>query len=166
MARAQDRPIRILLVDDETDLVDFLAHRLLKQGFTVAAANSGHEALRSIGGQTFDVAILDLKMPHMDGIELLEKIRDIQPSLEAIVLTGHGSTDSALAAGRLMAFRYLLKPYDYEELLVQIQEARERREQCQQEAYDAEMEQAMSPGHTSQEILARGEELRRKYERD
>ncbi len=166
MVRAQNKPIRILLVDDEADLVEFLSHRLLKYGFTVTAANSGPEALEAVGGQIFDVAILDLKMPHMDGIELLERIREVQPFLEAIMLTGHGTTDSALAAGRLMAFRYLIKPYDFDDLLARIKEAHAHRDQCLEEAYNAEMKEAMSLGHSSQDILARGEELRRKYERD
>ncbi|MBC8425728.1 response regulator [bacterium] len=166
MTRAQDRPIRILLVDDEADLVDFLAHRLLKQGYTVSAANRGAEALVAVERQLFDVAILDLKMPQMDGIELLEKIHELQPFLEAIMLTGHGDTDSALEAGRLHAFRYLTKPYDYVDLLARIREAHAHRERRLEEAYTAELEQAMSPGHSSHEILVRGEELRRKYERD
>jgi len=166
MSKAQNRPTRILLVDDEEDLVDFLAHRLLKQGYTVTAANSGVEALEAVGSQTFDVAVLDLKMPRMDGIELLERIRDIQPFLEAIMLTGHGSTDSALAAGRLRAFRYLTKPYEYEQLVERIREARAHRERCLEAAFEQEMEGAMAPGHSSQDILARCEELRRKYERD
>jgi DNA-binding NtrC family response regulator len=166
MTRAQDRPIRILLVDDEQDLVEFLAHRLLKQGFTVTAAGSGPEALAALGRQIFDVAILDLKMPDMDGIELLERIRGVQPFLEAVMLTGHGSTDSALEAGRLHAFRYLTKPYDYENLLARIREAHAHRERRLEEAFAAEMEAAMSPGHSSHEILTRCEELRRKYERD
>jgi len=166
MTSAQDRPTRILLVDDEADLVEFLAHRLLKQGFTVTAASNGAEALGAVERQNFDVAILDLRMPKMDGIELLERIRGLQPFLEAIMLTGHGDTDSALEAGRLNAFRYLTKPYDYENLLERIREARAHREQSLQAAYEAEIERAMSPGHSSHEILARGEELRRKYERD
>lgn len=160
------RPIRILLVDDEADLVDFLAHRLLKKGFTVSAITSPAAALKAVQKQVFDVAILDLKMPEMDGIELLERIRELQPHLEAIMLTGHGSTESALAAGRLKAFRYLIKPYDFDEILELIEGAWQRREESLEAAYQKELEGAISPGHTSQEILHLGDELRRKYERD
>ena len=166
MAPETKRPIRILLVDDEADLVEFLAQLLLKKGFTVTATNSGSEALEAVAAQTFDVAILDLKMPEMDGIELLEKIHAAQPYLEAIMLTGHGSFGSALEAGRLKAFRYLLKPCKTEERLAQIREAHEHREWALEKAYREEMAEAMEPGHTSHDILAKGQELRRKYERD
>jgi DNA-binding NtrC family response regulator len=166
MTPVKENPIRILLVDDEADLVEFLARLLLKRGYTVTATNSGPEAIEAVEAQTFDVVILDLKMPQMDGIEVLQKIRTIQPYLEVIMLTGHGSTGSALEAGRLKAFRYLLKPYKIEELLEQIQEAYEYREETLNAAYQEEMMQSMSPGHSALDILARGAELRRKYDRD
>jgi DNA-binding NtrC family response regulator len=166
MTPVKENPIRILLVDDEADLVEFLARLLLKRGYTVTATNSGPEAIEAVEAQTFDVAIVDLKMPQMDGIEVLKKIRAIQPYLEVIMLTGHGSPGSALEAGRLKAFRYLLKPYKIEELLGQIQEAYEQREEILETAYEEEMMESMTPGHTPKDILARGEELRRKYDRD
>lgn len=166
MSPDNKKPIRILLVDDEADLVEFLAQLLLKKGFTVTATNSGAEALEAVANQIFDVAILDLKMPEMDGIEVLEKIRAVQPFLEAIMLTGHGSTGSALEAGRLKAFRYVHKPYLLEDLLRQIRDAHAHRENALTKAYRQEMAEAMEPGHTSHDILAKGEELRRKYERD
>lgn len=165
MTPAKNSP-RILLVDDEADLVEFLAHLLLKKGFTVTAVSSGFEALEALEGQTFDVAILDLKMPEMDGIELLEKIHEAQPYLEAIMLTGHGSIGSALAAGRLKAFRYLLKPCKTDDLLEQISEAYEHRERALEEAYRKELEDVMTPGHSPQDILQKTEELRRKYDRN
>ncbi len=166
MTAERHKPIRVLLVDDEADLVDFLAHRLLKQGYTVSAITDPTEALEIVRKQIFDVALLDLKMPQMDGIELLAEIHAVQPYLEAIMLTGHGSTDSALAAGRLKAFRYLIKPYDYDELIQQIERAWVRREEILEAAYNRELQEAISPGHTSHEILHMGDELRRKYERD
>ena len=165
MAPTSDQSIRILLVDDEEDLVEFLAHRLLKHGCTVAATTSGAEALKAIASQIFDVAILDLKMPEIDGIELLERIRSVQPFLMNIMLTGYGSMESALAAGRLKAFRYLIKPFDTDELLKLIREAHSQREELLETAFQAEMAEVISPSHTPQEILARGDELRRKYER-
>ncbi|MCP4571221.1 MAG: response regulator [bacterium] len=166
MAPDSKKPVRILLVDDETDLVEFLAQLLLKKGFTVTATNSGSEALEAIAAQTFDVAIVDLKMPEMDGIELLEKVHAAQPYLEAIMLTGHGSFGSALEAGRLKAFSFMLKPCQTEELMQKIREAHAHREWALEAAYRKELAEAMEPGHTSHDILAKGEELRRKYERD
>jgi len=166
MTAERHKPIRVLLVDDEADLVDFLAHRFLKQGYTVSAITDPTEALAVVHKQIFDVAILDLKMPQMDGIELLKRIHVIQPYLQAIMLTGHGSTESALEAGRLDAYRYLIKPYDYDELISQIESAWQRREEILEAAYQKELQEAISPGHTSQEILHLGDELCRKYERD
>ena len=166
MTPVQEKPIRILLVDDEADLVEYLAHLLLKRGYTVTATNSGAEAIKAVEAQTFDVALLDLKMPQMDGIQVLNKIRKIQPFLEVIMLTGHGSTNSALEAGRLQAFRYMLKPYKVEELLEQIQEAYNHREELLNSAYQEEMEKILNPYQTPHDILARSDELRRKYDRD
>ncbi len=166
MTPVQEKPIRILLVDDEADLVEFLAHLLLKRGYTVTATNSGAEAIEAVEAQIFDVALVDLKMPRMDGIQVLNQIRKIQPFLEVIMLTGHGSPNSALEAGRLQAFRYMLKPYKIEELLEQIQEAYQHREDLLNCAYQEEMEQILNPYQTPKDIMARSEDLRRKYDRD
>lgn len=166
MTSTQGCSSRILLVDDETDLVEFLARRLLRRGCTVTATNSGHEAIEAVKAQTFDIAILDLNMPEMDGLEVLERIRTIQPYLEVIMLTGHGSPNSALQAGRLQAYRYLLKPCGIEDLMAQIQDASEHREKVLETAYMSELEKLMAPGHTPRDIMARSEELRRKYHRD
>ena len=166
MTPVTENPIRVLLVDDEEDLVEFLARLLLKRGCTVTATNSGPEAIEAVDSQIFDVAIVDLKMPQMDGIEVLQKIRAIQPYLEVIMLTGHGSPSSALEAGRLKAFRYLLKPYKVEELLEQIHKAYEQKEKTLNAAYQKDLLESISPGQTPKDILARGDELRRKYDRD
>ncbi len=164
MEQAAKNPIRILLVDDEEDLVTFLAHRLLKRGYTVAATTSGPEALEAVQHQKFDVAILDLKMPQMDGIQVLESIRKMQPFMEAIMLTGHGTHESALEAGRLHAFSYLIKPYDYEELLQQIQNAYEHKEAQLTTRFKEELDKIIKSGGSSREIINATEELRRKYD--
>ena len=93
---SEKQTIRVLLVDDEETLIEYLSKRLLKQGFTVKAAFSGEEAVTVAKGQQFDVAVVDLKMPGMDGVETQRKLKDIQPFLQCIVLTGHGSIESAL----------------------------------------------------------------------
>lgn len=114
MTETTPTSIRVLLVDDEQDLVEFLAQRLLRKGITVTATTSGPEALEAVRRQAFDVAVVDLKMPLMDGVEVLRRVKEMQPYLEVIMLTGHGSAESAHAAGRLDAFRYVMKPCDYE----------------------------------------------------
>lgn len=158
--------IRILLVDDEEDLVEFLSHRLLKKGFFIAAAHSGAEAVAAVERQTFDVAIVDLKMPEMDGIEVLERAKDLQPYLEVLMLTGHGSHESALEAGRLQAYRYLQKPYDFADLLERITEAHEARKQALAKAYQQATQRAIERSGTARELLETQERLRRTYEQD
>jgi DNA-binding NtrC family response regulator len=164
MTENDSPPIRILLVDDEEDLVTFLSHRLLKRGFTVTATTSGSEALKVVNRQIIDVVILDLKMPQMNGIEVLQHLKEQQPYIEAIMLTGHGSHESALEAGRLQAYRYLIKPYDFDELVALIQEAHAIKIEQLRTKYQEELEKITSEGHSAHEILAATEELRRKYE--
>jgi DNA-binding NtrC family response regulator len=166
MTDSQPRSPRILLVDDEEDLVTYLAHRLLKKGFTVTATTSGADALAAVERQTFDVAIIDLKMPQMDGIEVLARLKAVQPFLEAIMLTGHGSTESALEAGQLQAFRYLIKPYDYDELLALINAAHTKKREELAAKFQAELQKVVDGGETGLEIAEATEKLRREYEQD
>lgn len=163
----QPQHTRVLLVDDEEDLITFLSHRLRKQGFEVSTTGSGVEAIAAVERQTFDVAVVDLKMPGMDGIETMKRLKAIQPFLEAIMLTGHGSYESALEAGRLATYRYLIKPYEFEELLEQIREAHAVKEQRRLAGYREEsLELTSTPGISPRELMHRQEELRRKYEID
>lgn len=166
MTKQDNVSIRVLLVDDEADLVEFLSHRLLKKGLTVTATTSGTAAMAAVECQRFDVVILDLKMPEMDGIEVLRRIKEKQPFLEAIMLTGHGSHESALEAGKLAAFRYLLKPYDFDELLTLIREAHARKRQAMVDQFRQELEDVISSGGSPREITAATERLRREYEQN
>lgn len=112
--------IRVLLVDDEVDYVNVLANRLTRRGLDVTRAVSGAEAVQAVRRQDFDVAILDLKMEDMDGIEVLRIVKQMDPSLEVIMLTGHGSQTAANDGIRYGAFDYLIKPCDMEDLLAKI----------------------------------------------
>jgi two-component system NtrC family response regulator len=166
MNESGSKPIRVLLVDDEQDLVDFLSHRLLKHGFTVTATTAGTEAIDAAATQKYDVAVVDLKMPVMDGIEVLEKLKEQQPFLKTIMLTGHGSHDSALEAGRLQAFHYLLKPYEFDELVSVIEKAASVKRKAQLAAFRAEQERVIDNCSTAMEITEATERLRKKYEQD
>ena len=79
---SEKQTIRVLLVDDEENLIEYLSKRLLKQGFTVKAAFSGEEAMAVAKDQHFDVAVVDLKMPGIDGVETQRRLKDIQPFLQ------------------------------------------------------------------------------------
>ncbi len=114
------RSISVLLVDDETVFVDTLANRLMKRGFCVSGANSGSEGIQLLRKNEFDVAVLDLKMEDMDGIEVLKIFRKMDPQLSIIMLTGHGSETAARKGIEYGAFDYLSKPCEFEELLSKI----------------------------------------------
>jgi DNA-binding NtrC family response regulator len=122
-------PIRLLLVDDEKDFVNILSKRIKRRNIDVTKAFSGAEAIQALRAQEFDVAVLDLKMEEMDGIEALKVLKIMDPRLAVIMLTGHGSAEAAEQGIRLGAFDYLTKPCELEELLEKIMEAYAHRKQ-------------------------------------
>ena len=123
-------PIRLLLVDDEKDFVNILSKRIKRRNIEVAKAFSGAEAIQALRGQEFDVAVLDLKMEDMNGIEVLKMLKIMDPHLAVIMLTGHGSAEAAEQGIKLGAFDYLTKPCELEELLEKIILAYEHRKRA------------------------------------
>ena len=121
--------IRLLLVDDEQSFVNVLAKRLSRRGLEVTTALSGAEALRLMRKVEFDVMVLDLKMEEMSGLEVLKTVRIVAPETPVIMLTGHGSEQSAREVITLGASDYLLKPCDLDELLAKIIKAASKRGQ-------------------------------------
>jgi DNA-binding NtrC family response regulator len=109
--------IRLLIVDDEVKFLQSIAQRLQMRGLEVTTAVNGHEALDKARSQKFDLALLDLKMPGIDGRQVLEVLKRDHQWLEVIILTGHGSIDSAVECTKLGAFDYLPKPYELDNLL-------------------------------------------------
>lgn len=121
--------VRLLLVDDEKAFVNILSKRFKRRNIDVVKAFSGAEAIQALRGQEFDVAVLDLKMEDMDGIEVLKMLKIMDPQLAVIMLTGHGSAEAAEQGIKLGAFDYLTKPCGLEELLEKIMEAYAHRKQ-------------------------------------
>ncbi|MEA3297031.1 MAG: response regulator [candidate division Zixibacteria bacterium] len=119
--------IKLLIVDDEVKFLDSIAKRLEMRDFDVTKASSGPEALEVTQQNKFDLALLDLKMPGMSGKEVLETLKKEHKYLEVIILTGHGSMDSAVECTKLGAFSYLPKPYELEKLLDALKLAYEAR---------------------------------------
>jgi len=116
---AAAKPIKLLLVDDEKGYVDVLSNRLSRRRIHVTKTYSGEEAIQAVRGRDFDVAVLDLKMEDMNGLEVLKIFRKMDPKLVVIMLTGHGSEEAAregIAAG---AFDYLTKPCELDDLLAE-----------------------------------------------
>ena len=123
----QEEKIRLLIVDDEKGYVNVLYNRLNKRGFDVTKTYSGFEAIQEVRKKDFDVAVLDLKMEDMDGIEVLKILKKMEPDLEVLMLTGHGSEEAAREGIDYGAFDYLTKPCELGELLVKIREAYAKR---------------------------------------
>ena len=124
---ARTIPITVLLIDDEIGYVNVLSNRLSKRGFDVGKANSGSEAFKILRQRSFDVAILDLKMTDLDGIEVLKILKKMAPEMVVIMLTGHGSAEAAHEGIRHGAYDYLIKPCELQELIAKIMEAYEKR---------------------------------------
>ncbi len=120
-------PPRVLVVDDEEDFLETLVNRLKRRGLPTQGALSGSKALELLQAEGFDVVVLDVRMPGMDGLEVLKEIKDRWPFVEVILLTGHGSVESGIQGMRLGAFDYVMKPADLEDLMEKIQQAHERR---------------------------------------
>ena len=161
-----DHIIRILLVDDEQELVDYLAKRLRKKGHEVVGVTSGKEAIEQVTTQIFDVAVLDLKMPEMDGIEVLKHLKEAQPYLQVVMLTGHGSMDSALESGRHDAFRFLVKPYEFEGLQETLDEANAQKKKDQRQAFQDELRELIAHTTEPHELMHETNRLRKYYEQN
>lgn len=120
-----DRPpkIKLLLVDDEEGYLEVLSKRLTKRNLEVMTAESGAAGIKALRRYDCDVAVVDLKMEDMDGIEVLKVFKKMDPNLAVIILTGHGSEQAARDGIALGAFDYLTKPCDLNDLLEKIREA-------------------------------------------
>ncbi|MBW1705883.1 MAG: response regulator [Deltaproteobacteria bacterium] len=119
----QNDNIKVLLVDDEKGFANILTKRLNKRNMDVTPVYTGIEAVQIIRKQDFDVAVLDLKMEDMDGIEVLKIFRKAYPEMAVIMLTGHGSEQAAKEGIEFGAFDYLTKPCELEDLIEKIHEA-------------------------------------------
>jgi DNA-binding response OmpR family regulator len=112
--------IRVLVVDDEEDFLKALVTRLELRGMDVRGVTSGDEALETLAEQSFDVVVLDIKMPGMDGIDVLRAIRREHAGTAVLVLTGHASQELSEEGRSLGAFDYLIKPVKLEKILERI----------------------------------------------
>jgi len=114
---------KVLFVDDERDFLETLMKRMKKRGVDASGVNSGEEALAWLDESPPDVVVLDVKMPGMDGIEILREIKKRRPLIEVIMLTGHANVEVAIEGMELGAFDYLMKPMAIDELFYMLQDA-------------------------------------------
>ena len=131
-------PTKVLVVDDEKDFVEMFSLRLEEVGEKVTRAYSGQACLEILEGNAIDVVILDIKMPGMDGIETLRKIKKNFPLVEVIMLTGHGTVETAVEGMKLGASDYLLKPADFDDLTAKLEIARKRKDDQEERIRKAE----------------------------
>lgn len=117
----------VLIVDDEEDFRETLVKRLQKRRLNVFGAESGQRALDLMNTLFFDVVVLDVKMPGLDGIDTLREMKKKNPLMEVILLTGHASMESGVEGMNLGAFDYVMKPVNIDDLMEMIRQAYERK---------------------------------------
>jgi DNA-binding NtrC family response regulator len=124
-SKVSNNSVRVLLVDDEELFREMTAETLTTKGFKVVTANNAKQALESLDSQFFDVVLLDVRMPGMDGLELLGKLSDERPTQQVVMLTGHATFPMAIEAMKRGAFDFLVKPTKLDDLMITIQRAAE-----------------------------------------
>ena len=115
--------LKLLLVDDEVEFLEPMKVRLERRGIACTTARSGEEALAVLGASPVECAVVDVKMPGMDGLELLRRLRRLYPEVPVVLLTGHASVELGVQGMELGAFEYLLKPIELDELLDTVRRA-------------------------------------------
>ena len=119
--------LSVLIVDDEVEFMETLVKRLRKRKLAVNGVTSGEAALEQLKETPFNIVVLDVKMPGMNGLDCLRAIKKSYPLLEVIMLTGHANMEIAIQGMDLGAFDYLMKPIEIDELLYKIQDAHKRK---------------------------------------
>jgi len=121
----KNKKTNILVIDDEAGIGDILQKILVKEGHDVLTATNGKDGIKHVKKSNVDLVILDIKMPEMDGIEVLEKIHEIDKNIVVIMLTAYGTLGTAREAMRLGAYDYITKPFDNEFVTAMVREGLE-----------------------------------------
>jgi two-component system, NtrC family, nitrogen regulation response regulator NtrX len=150
---------RILIIDDETSIREILRQLFEYEGHEVEMASSGAEGLRMIATEEPDAVFLDVKMPGMDGLDVLARIREAAPDLQVVMISGHGTIDTAVEATRRGAFDFLQKPLDTDRLLVTLRNVLERK------GLSRSVEVLRSEVEARHEIVGRSFQIRQVLER-
>jgi DNA-binding NtrC family response regulator len=126
--KVEQKDVRILIVDDEPVMTDSLRQNLMEEGYSVDTAATGAEAIELFDQGGHHLAICDLQLPDMDGLEVMRHLKDVRPTTEVIVVTGYGSVQRAVEATKAGAFYFVEKPFEFDELQPLVDKALERRE--------------------------------------
>lgn len=136
--------VKVLLVDDEKPFVDTMVKRLTKRELDVRPAYTGHQALTALEKErNIDVVILDIKMPGINGIETLRRIKSAYPLIEVIMLTGHATVDTGIEGMKQGAFDYLMKPCATDELVRKVLEAAGHKRKHEEKIMEARIQSIM-----------------------
>jgi two-component system response regulator PilR (NtrC family) len=151
---------KILVVDDEQSMTQFLGVVLRKEGFQVTTANNGRDALEKFRAETYDVVICDIRMPGMDGIQLLQSLKKQDPSVPVVMMTAYASQQSAIDAVNLGAFQYLIKNAKNDEIRLVVRNALEMRKVRSENQY---LKRELKKGHDEKNIIGSSEEMARVF---
>jgi len=132
--------VRVLLVDDEEEFVTYLGQRLEARNFAVLTALNGDEAIALVREQEIDVVVLDVLMPGRSGMETLQELKRVNPLIEVIMLTGHGTVETAIDGMRLGAYDYLMKSTETTDLVEKITKAYARKSEQEARIRQAEVD--------------------------
>src|SRR5436309_1602342 len=151
---------KILVVDDEQSMAQFLGIVLRKEGYHVVTANNGRDALDKVKAENFNVVITDIKMPGMDGIQLLQGVKKHDPSLPVVIMTAYASQQSAIDAVNLGAFQYLIKNAKNDEIKLVVRNAIEMRKVRAENQY---LKRELKRGHDEKQIIGSSEQMIRVF---
>ncbi|MBI1796120.1 MAG: sigma-54-dependent Fis family transcriptional regulator [Candidatus Eisenbacteria bacterium] len=151
---------KILVVDDEQSMTQFLSIVLRKEGFQVTAVNNGKDALDKVRAEGFDVVITDIKMPGMDGIQLLSQLKKHDPSLPVVIMTAYASQQSAIDAVNMGAFQYLIKNAKNDEIKLVVRNALEMRKVRSENLF---LKRELKKGHEEKVIIGSSDEMVRVF---
>ncbi|MCF8062319.1 MAG: response regulator [Deltaproteobacteria bacterium] len=135
---------RVLIVDDEQEFVEALSERLSLRDYDVTTSSSGRDAAENVAQYNYDVVVLDVLMPDMDGVETLKRIKGAKPLTEVIMLTGHATVETAIEGMKLGAYDYLMKPCKDDELFDKIDKASAKKAEHEERIREAKVKEIVS----------------------
>ena len=135
---------RVLIVDDEKEFLDALSERLVIRDYDVTVSTSGADAIDKVTHYNYDVVILDVRMPGMDGVEVLAEIKNLKPLTEVIMLTGHATVDTAIEGMKRGAYDYLMKPCETGDLIEKINKAYQKKADHEERIQSAKVKEIIS----------------------
>jgi two-component system response regulator PilR (NtrC family) len=154
--KVETAPARLLVVDDERSMRELLSIVLRREGYDITIAENGRAAVEALEGARFDLLISDIKMPDMNGVEVLRAAKRIDPDILGIMITAFASADTAIEAMRLGAHDYLSKPFDVDELKIKVRNALEQRQLRQENVL---LKRALGSTHQFANIVGRSEKM-------